>query len=214
VIITSQTPPGAGNKVKTRSSQSWPGLAYEPGVSKPITVPHQPGDILVLFVSDYSFPAGAATIASGAGVPVWNFIEGIAGAGGTFWARATSSAHSIGVLDWGGTWFATVAVFGGSGAVNPIGGHMYAHTSGPDAEAPAITLADSSGNSQIFSAFHGYGVLPTSGGAPGYTTLEYRAWTAPNTSQHGIGAFVKGDTTSDGAVVVAHTDAAWQYINA
>lgn len=206
----------AGSPVAYRSAQEWPGLAYNPGQDWQIQVAHQPGDVLVMFVSDYSWTTGA-TIQKTANSPTWTMLQSVAAQGAIFWAKATRSDHTTGICEGTGTWYATLAVFSGSKAANPIGGSAFIKYDAPTSiQAPGITLADTSGNSQIMHAYHCYsgGTAYVTNGAAGYTNRLTAPWTAPNSSTHFFGLSTKDVTTSDGVVTLATTNGGIGYVHA
>lgn len=135
---------------------------YSQGTST-FTIPsHNAGDIIVVFM--YCFSSAACTITTpvaGGTVPSWQTIDANPGVfyGSTYFAAmkvsyaiATANNHTSGT--WTGGTGSVVAVLSGQSSTSPIGGHAEANGAGASntsIQFPSITLADSSGTSQILA---------------------------------------------------------------
>lgn len=126
-----------------------------------ITMPsHNAGDLIVMYVhasTNGSNPT-IPTANAGTGVPTWNLIKSTAGTNYSnskvVWAWGTGSTTS-------GTWtnadMFEVAVLRGVNPAVPIGGSAISTVGAAyAATAPAITMANNDGSSQLLH-FHGYG---------------------------------------------------------
>lgn len=184
--------------VQYKSCLQHPGVAYNPGVS--LALPsHSPGDLLVLYASNYSFVS--VPPAAGGNVPQWVQIESINNVSGVWYAWATRSDHMTGSWDSGASWYWGTAVFSGVNTSTPIGGHIMENLTTPDIATAPLSLHDTSGNSAVVYMFHSYGSDIYS--APGISSATERArapYNAPNGSKHHVGIFTKNVTTNGDSV--------------
>jgi hypothetical protein len=165
-----------------------------------ITIPHEPGDLLVMFAQSSTNNTYPAAPAAGGTVPAWTTLN-FTNAGGwsnsrTAWAVGTGSSTS-------GTWTTTgmlvVAVIPGA---NAIGGRaMSAIGLGGTMTAPAVSMTQTDGTSSLLH-FYGIGdgvnaIGTISAPAAGYT--RYLTFTPTNVLAAVVN--VKDVSTSDGALV-------------
>lgn len=171
--------------------------------STSVTIPsHSIGDLIVIFAyrdGNQTIPGKPA--ASGT-VPAWVDIDAANGANSnssrTAYFTATATNHTS------GTWTnatGMVAVVLRNQAASPIGGNATGgSTSSNTAVAPAITLSDSRGYSQILH-FFGHRTVTAWSTAPSGYTLQTSVATE-------VALLTKDTTTSDGAVTQSLTASA------
>jgi hypothetical protein len=161
-----------------------------------VTIPsHNVGDIIVIFAVGVSTP----TVPSAAGtVPTWSVIQSNSYQK-LYYAVATATNHTSGT--WTNAGEMIVAVLSGQGA-SPIGGSAATQPTAQAASctAPAITMSDTSGASQVLHFMDIYvvaGAAPSFNAAPAGYTARVSAISVAN---WGYRLLTKDLTTSDGAV--------------
>jgi len=165
-----------------------------------VAIPHNPGDVLVMFAQASTQNVLPAAPAAGGTVPTWTALGATAGTSWsnsrTAWAVGTGSSTS-GV--WTNAGMLVVAVVPGA---NTVGGRATGAVSlGGTMTAPAVTMSKTDGTSTLLH-FYGIGdavnaVGTISAPAAGYT--RYLTF-APTTLLAGV-VNVKDVSTSDGALV-------------
>jgi hypothetical protein len=156
---------------------------------------HNPGDLILLFVSR-STNATVPTKPSAAGtVPAWVDLDV---AGGTQLSTtrvqyfvATANNHTSGA--WTNGQFLAAIVIAGAPQSSPIGGHAKASdSSSSTSTAPAVTLSKTDGSSLLLHYHFHRGAVAANWASPpaGYTQLA---------AQDGICIDQKNSSTSDGA---------------
>jgi hypothetical protein len=169
-----------------------------------VTIPtHAVGDIIVIFGYGGTTPPTA-----GGTVPTWSTIATLNYDEILAYTVATATNHTSGT--WTGTYL-IAAVLKDQHTSSPIGGNaITAQTNNSPAVAPAVTLSNTSGNSQILHFnFTQAGIYSVSWSAAptGYTA---RVSQNPGT---GLGwrLLTKNVTTSDGAASQAYTGSGNKY---
>ncbi len=179
-----------------------------------ITMPsHSAGDLIVMYVhaSPISTLPTVPAANAGTGVPTWNVLRSTAGTNYSnarlVWAWGTGSTTS-------GTWtnadMFEVAVLRGVNPSVPIGGNaISAVGAGVSSTAPAITLANNNGSSQLLH-FHGFGDAVNAVGTIGAAAIGYtqRAAVKPSTLLGGV-INTRNFTTTDGAVAQGVSATVW-----
>lgn len=158
-----------------------------------VTIPaHNVGDIIVI-VACRAKTQSASKPSAGGTVPTWTDI-GTPGTGLRMaYAVATATNHTSGT--WTNAWVMFAVVLSGQKAT-PIGGNAYASGA---TSSPAITLADSSGKSQILHfcyLYEGTGGAWTGNPSAGYTV---RASGYSTVVDYAYRLITKDVTTTDGA---------------
>jgi len=177
-----------------------------------ITMPsHNAGDLIVMYVHASPVSTLPTVPTAGGTVPTWNVLKSTAGTNYSnarlVWAWGTGSTTS-------GTWtnadLFTVAVLRGANTTVPIGGNAISTVAAASTStAPAITLANSDGSSQLLH-FHGFGDAVNTIGTISATPTNYtqRVGTVLTTKLAGV-LNTKDVTTTDGSVGQSISGAAW-----
>lgn len=186
-------------------------LSSYAGTGTSIAIPHNSGDLIVMYAHASANGALPTPPAAGGTVPAWATLNQTAGTNWsnarTVWAVGTGSTTS-------GTWTNTsqfvVVVLTGADAATPIGGRAISAVGvGGSMTAPAVTMSKTDGTSKLLH-FYGMGDAVNGNGtvsavAAGYTRL--RAFTP--TSLLGSVLNAKTVTTSDGAVIQSKSGGSW-----
>jgi hypothetical protein len=179
-----------------------------------ITMPaHNEGDVLVMHVHASAANTMPTVPAAGGTVPTWNVLQSTAGNNWSnsrlVWCVGTGTTTS-------GTWtnadMFNVAVLRGANRIVPIGGNAISAVAAFGGNpAPAITLSNSDGSSQLLH-FHSIGdavnAVGTISAVPvgGYTR---QVAATPSTLIGGV-LNTKFVTTTDGAVAQGFSGVSWQ----
>jgi hypothetical protein len=176
--------------------------------SQTIAIPtHQVGDIIVICATSFSSFVSAPSPADP--VPAWNVLDNDSTGGGMitayFQAVATNTASGF----WSNANDVMVAVLRGAGPT-PIGSHAIVDgASGTVVPAPAVTLTNNDGSSQLLHFYRTTNLASSAWDAApaGYT----RRATTNVASGSSVCFNTKDDTTSDGAVSQGTTQAGVAY---
>jgi len=186
-------------------------LSSYAGAGTSIAIPHNAGDLIVMYVHASTSNSIPAPPAEGGTVPAWATLNQTAGSNWsnarTVWARGNGSTTS-------GTWtnntdLFVVAVLGGADLTTPIGGRAITLSVGGTMTAPAVTMSKTDGSSVLLH-FYGMGDGVNANGtisavAAGYTRqLTF----TPTTRLAGV-LNTKNVTTSDGAVIQSKSGGTW-----
>jgi hypothetical protein len=167
-----------------------------------VTLPtHAVGDIIVLYVDIGATGTAAAIPSAGGTVPTWtNIAKDDTNGQRLAYTVATATNHTSGTWTGGNTIMSVV--LRGQKATSPIGGNAftYSTTSASSVTAPAVTLSNSDGSSQVLHFFDGLGPAAFNWNAAptGYTSrLSVNSASSINV---GYRVLTKDSTTSDGSV--------------
>lgn len=164
-----------------------------------VTIPtHAVGNLIIIFAYDSGATTAPAPPAAGGTVPAWGSIDSTSGANvnasGTWSFVATATNHTS------GTWTSTsamIAVVLSGQAASPIGGHTEAgSTANGSSTAPAVTMTNTDGSSQLLHFFGYNGAITWSAAPTGYTQQISNSLVCCDT---------KTVTTSDGSVTQANS---------
>jgi hypothetical protein len=159
---------------------------------------HAVGDIIVIYADRTSTGAAPGKPSAGGTVPTWTDIT-VNNTNGlrTAYAVATATNHTSGTWTTGGTRIAVV--LSGQASI-PIGGAAVNYSSSvtTSVTAPAITMSDTRGNSQILHFYTATSGSFSWSAAPGGYTSRLSVDGTPGTP--GYRVLTKNTTTSDGAI--------------
>jgi hypothetical protein len=170
-----------------------------------VTLPtHAVGDIIVMFVACSDDTSSLTVPSAGGTVPTWTSIAATGTHQMLRYAVATATNHTSGT--WTNAYTFSVAVLRGQKSSSPIGGSAidWSTASSSTVTAPAVTLSNTSGSSQILHFMQGnfgsWSGTPTgytsrlSANFDGFVSIAYLVLT-------------KDSTTSDGSVAQSLTAA-------